>query len=37
MAGVLGYDMTSLADMIPDGVSGAMSGLARLRAESEPE
>ena len=36
LAEVLGYDVSVVADLLPEGEAGLLEGLARLREENEP-
>jgi hypothetical protein len=37
IADVLGYDITALADLLPEAEAGLLEGLARLRTEREQQ
>jgi hypothetical protein len=36
LAQVLGFDVTAIADLLPEAEAGLLEGLARLREETEP-
>jgi hypothetical protein len=36
LAEALGYDVSAVADLMPEAESGLLEGLARLREENEP-
>ncbi len=36
-AEVLGFDVSAVADLLPEGEAGLLEGLARLRTENEAE
>ena len=37
IAEALGYDITAVADLLPEAEAGLLEGLARLRTKNEPE